>query len=203
MMTRLMASWCGLCGQAIAARLSATPAKVLMAWQIRIGVSINPRSISAAHQQDALDALELVPLFTADDLAVLMGAPQVTGRLSVFSAGSQRRRFPRQIWCSVVPENYQCAPDEHVPVLAPQPPPVLAAPPAPPPPYETVHAATFEPSKPATIQQQVIPNAGGQVREGDPPANGYVAIIDNAAAHFGVCERDRLAWMDARAFASR
>jgi len=83
------------------------------------------------------------------------------------------------------------------------PPQVLAAAPAPPPPYETVHAATFEPSKPATIQQQVIPSAGGQVREGDPPANGYVAIIDNAAAHFGVCERDRLAWMDARAFASR
>ena len=81
----MMTPWCG---QAIAARLSATPAQILMAWQIRIGVSINPRSISAAHQQDALDALELVPLLTEDDLAILMGAPQVTGR---FSASSSRR----------------------------------------------------------------------------------------------------------------
>ena len=32
--------------------------QVMLAWQIRIGVSINPRSVSAQHMQDALDALK-------------------------------------------------------------------------------------------------------------------------------------------------
>lgn len=76
---------------AIATRLSVTPAQVLLAWQIRLGVSVNPRSISAQHQIDAVDALAVVPQLTDDDLASLGAAPQ--------------------IWCSVVPGNYQCAPD--------------------------------------------------------------------------------------------
>lgn len=64
----------------------------MLAWQIRIGISINPRSVSVQHMQDALDALEAVDLLTDQDLLLLGTAPQ--------------------IWCSVVPGNYQCAPDD-------------------------------------------------------------------------------------------
>jgi hypothetical protein len=76
---------------AIAARLGATPAQVLLAWQLRVGVSLNPRSISAQHMQDGLEALSLAPQLTGEELAVLGAGPQ--------------------IWCSVMPSNYQCAPD--------------------------------------------------------------------------------------------
>ena len=78
--------------------------QVMLAWQIRIGVSINPRSVSAQHMQDALDALAAVDLLREEDLLLLGTAPQ--------------------IWCSVVPSNYQCAPDALQGV-------VTAAPPAP------------------------------------------------------------------------
>ena len=76
----------------------------MLAWQIRIGVSINPRSVSAQHMQDALEALAAVDLLTEEDLLLLGTAPQ--------------------IWCSVVPGNYQCAPDEFV-TEAPEPPGLL------------------------------------------------------------------------------
>ena len=79
-------------------------AQVMLAWQIRIGVSINPRSVSAQHMQDALRALAAVDLLTEEDLLLLGTAPQ--------------------IWCSVVPSNYQCAPDESV-SEAPDPPDLL------------------------------------------------------------------------------
>lgn len=72
----------------------------MLAWQVRIGVSINPRSISVQHMQDALEALAAVDLLTEEDLLLLGTAPQ--------------------IWCSVVPGNYQCAPDDYSASMAPK-----------------------------------------------------------------------------------
>ena len=78
---------------AIASRLGGgvTPAQVLLAWQLRIEVSLNPRSISRQHMADGLEALALAPALTGEEIVTLGSAPQ--------------------IWCSVVPGNYQCAPD--------------------------------------------------------------------------------------------
>ena len=76
----------------------------MLAWQIRIGISVNPRSVSAQHMEDALQALVAVDLLTETELLLLGTAPQ--------------------IWCSVVPGNYQCAPDEIV-AKAPEPPDTL------------------------------------------------------------------------------
>jgi 2,5-diketo-D-gluconate reductase A len=78
---------------AVAMRLGGgvTTAEVLLGWQLRVGVSINPRSISAAHMHEALRALDVARQLTWTELDMLGSAPQ--------------------IWCSVVPGNYQCAPD--------------------------------------------------------------------------------------------
>jgi diketogulonate reductase-like aldo/keto reductase len=78
---------------AVASRLGGgvTPAQVLLAWQLRVGVSLNPRSTSAQHMADGLEALALAPALTDEELVTLGSAPQV--------------------WCSLMPSNYQCAPD--------------------------------------------------------------------------------------------
>ena len=80
-------------GGAVAARRGATPAEVLLGWQLRVGVSINPRSISAQHMREGLRALDV--------------AEQLT-------EGCCRSQLLHRTWCSVVPE-YQCAPDPRDP----------------------------------------------------------------------------------------
>lgn len=56
---------------AIAARLGATPAQVVLAWHARRGLTVVPKTVSPARMEENLSALKVAPLLTGEDLAAI------------------------------------------------------------------------------------------------------------------------------------
>jgi len=61
---------------AMAARYNATPAALQLAWQMAVGVTVNPRSQSAAHMLENLGAVDLT--LSDADVESLWAAPQAS-----------------------------------------------------------------------------------------------------------------------------
>lgn len=61
---------------AMAARYNATSAQLQLAWQVSLGIAVNPRSQSALHMAQNLDIFDLAGRISAADSDALWGAPQ-------------------------------------------------------------------------------------------------------------------------------